>query len=301
MSSRSGAALEKAGLLVEALPWLERFHGRTIVIKFGGNAMVDDALQRAFAEDVVFLRYAGLRPVVVHGGGPQITAHLDRLGIESVFAAGHRVTTPETMDVVRMVLVGQVQRDIVGLINAHGPFGVGLSGEDGNLFIAEPHEVTVDGEPVELGQVGDVASVDAGVVEGLVADGRIPVVSSVARGSAGTGAHLYNVNADTAAAALAVALRAEKLIVLTDVEGLYAGWPADGSAPNPDDVISTITAAELEAMMPTLETGMVPKMAACLRAVRGGVAKAHVIDGRVPHALLVEVFTDEGVGTQVVP
>jgi len=301
MSSRSGAALEKAGLLVEALPWLERFHGRTIVIKFGGNAMVDDALQRAFAEDVVFLRYAGLRPVVVHGGGPQITAHLDRLGIESVFAAGHRVTTPETMDVVRMVLVGQVQRDIVGLINAHGPFGVGLSGEDGNLFIAEPHEVTVDGEPVELGQVGDVASVDAGVVEGLVADGRIPVVSSVARGSAGTGAHLYNVNADTAAAALAVALRAEKLIVLTDVEGLYAGWPADGSAPNPDDVISTITAAELEAMMPTLETGMVPKMAACLRAVRGGVAKAHVIDDRVPHALLVEVFTDEGVGTQVVP
>jgi len=301
VSSRSGAALEKAGLLVEALPWLERFHGRTIVIKFGGNAMVDDALQRAFAEDVVFLRYAGLRPVVVHGGGPQITAHLDRLGIESVFAAGHRVTTPETMDVVRMVLVGQVQRDIVGLINAHGPFGVGLSGEDGNLFIAEPHGVTVDGEPVELGQVGDVASVDAGVVEGLVADGRIPVVSSVARGSAGTGAHLYNVNADTAAAALAVALRAEKLIVLTDVEGLYAGWPADGSAPSPDDVISTITAAELEAMMPTLETGMVPKMAACLRAVRGGVAKAHVIDGRVPHALLVEVFTDEGVGTQVVP
>ncbi len=301
MSSRSGAALEKAGLLVEALPWLERFHGRTIVIKFGGNAMVDESLQRAFAEDVVFLRYAGLRPVVVHGGGPQITAHLDRLGIESVFAAGHRVTTPETMDVVRMVLVGQVQREIVGLINAHGPFGVGLSGEDGNLFVAEPHAVTVDGETVDLGQVGDVASVDAGIVEGLVADGRIPVVSSVARGSAGTGAHLYNVNADTAAAALAVALRAEKLVVLTDVEGLYAEWPADGAAPSPDDVISTISAADLEAMMPTLETGMVPKMAACLRAVRGGVAKAHVIDGRVPHALLVEVFTDDGVGTQVVP
>jgi acetylglutamate kinase len=205
------------------------------------------------------------------------------------------------MDVVRMVLVGQVQREIVGLINAHGPFGVGLSGEDGNLFVAEPHAVTVDGETVDLGQVGDVASVDAGIVEGLVADGRIPVVSSVARGSAGTGAHLYNVNADTAAAALAVALRAEKLVVLTDVEGLYAAWPAEGAAPSPDDVISTITAADLEAMMPTLETGMVPKMAACLRAVRGGVAKAHVIDGRVPHALLVEVFTDDGVGTQVVP
>ena len=300
MSSRHAAALERVGVLVEALPWLERFHGRTVVIKFGGNAMVDDALQRAFAEDVVFLRYAGLRPVVVHGGGPQITAHLDRLGIESVFAAGHRVTSPETMDVVRMVLVGQVQRDIVGLINAHGPFAVGLSGEDGNMFIAEPHEVTVDGATVDLGQVGDVVSVDPGVVEALVADGRIPVVSSVARGSAGTGASLYNVNADTAAAALAVALGAEKLIVLTDVEGLYAEW-SPGGTPGADDVISTITAADLETLMPTLETGMVPKMAACLRAVRGGVAKAHVIDGRVPHALLVEVFTDEGVGTQVVP
>jgi acetylglutamate kinase len=300
VSSRHAAALERVGVLVEALPWLEQFHGRTVVIKFGGNAMVDDALQRAFAEDVVFLRYAGLRPVVVHGGGPQITAHLDRLGIESVFAAGHRVTSPETMDVVRMVLVGQVQRDIVGLINAHGPFAVGLSGEDGNMFIAEPHEVTVDGATVDLGQVGDVASVDPGVVEALVADGRIPVVSSVARGSAGTGASLYNVNADTAAAALAVALGAEKLIVLTDVEGLYAEW-SPGGTPGADDVISTITAADLETLMPTLETGMVPKMAACLRAVRGGVAKAHVIDGRVPHALLVEVFTDEGVGTQVVP
>jgi acetylglutamate kinase len=300
MSSRHAAALERVGVLVEALPWLERFHGRTVVIKFGGNAMVDDALQRAFAEDVVFLRYAGLRPVVVHGGGPQITAHLDRLGIESVFAAGHRVTSPETMDVVRMVLVGQVQRDIVGLINAHGPFAVGLSGEDGNMFIAEPHEVTVDGATVDLGQVGDVVSVDPGIVEALVADGRIPIVSSVARGSAGSGAALFNVNADTAAAALAVALGAEKLIVLTDVEGLYAEW-SPGAAPGPEEVISTITAADLETLMPTLETGMVPKMAACLRAVRGGVAKAHVIDGRVPHALLVEVFTDEGVGTQVVP
>jgi acetylglutamate kinase len=300
MSSRHAAALERVGVLVEALPWLEQFHGRTVVIKFGGNAMVDVALQRAFAEDVVFLRYAGLRPVVVHGGGPQITAHLDRLGIASVFAAGHRVTTPETMDVVRMVLVGQVQREIVGLINAHGPFAVGLSGEDGNMFIAEPHEVTVDGETVDLGQVGDVASVDPGVVEALVADGRIPVVSSVARGSAGTGASLYNVNADTAAAALAVALGAEKLVVLTDVEGLYAEW-SPGTTHSVDDVISTITAADLEAMLPTLETGMVPKMTACLRAVRGGVAKAHVIDGRVPHALLVEVFTDEGVGTQVLP
>jgi acetylglutamate kinase len=290
--------LEKAGLLVEALPWLERFHGRTVVVKFGGNAMTDRALEQAFAEDVVFLRYAGLRPVVVHGGGPQVTAHLDRLGIESVFASGHRVTTPEAMDVVRMVLVGQVQREIVGLVNAHGPFAVGLSGEDAHLFTAEPHRLTVDGELVDLGLVGDVVDVEAGVVQGLVADGRIPVVSSVARG---TGGEVYNVNADTAAAALAVALGAEKLVVLTDVEGLYADWPADGATPSPDDVISSIGADELEAMLPTLSSGMVPKMSACLRAVRGGVPKAHVIDGRVPHALLVEVFTDEGVGTEVHP
>jgi acetylglutamate kinase len=298
MSSRHAAALEKAGLLVEALPWLERFHDKVVVIKYGGNAMTDVGLQQAFAEDVVFLRYAGLRPVVVHGGGPQITAHLERLGIESVFASGHRVTTPETMDVVRMVLVGQVQREIVGLINAHGPLAIGLSGEDGNLFTAEPHHLTVDGELVELGLVGDVARVQPGIVQGLVADGRIPVVSSVARGSTEAGRHVYNINADTAAAALAVALKAEKLIVLTDVEGLYADWHS-GAQPSPDDVISSITADELEALLPTLSTGMVPKMAACLRAVRGGVPKAHVIDGRVPHAVLVEVFTDEGVGTEV--
>jgi acetylglutamate kinase len=297
-SSRHELALEKANLLVEALPWLERFHGRTVVVKFGGNAMTDRALQRAFAEDVVFLRYAGLRPVVVHGGGPQITAQLDRLGIETVFASGHRVTTPEAMDVVRMVLVGQVQREIVGLVNAHGPFAVGLSGEDAHLFTAEPHRVVVDGEPVDLGLVGDVVDVDPGVVQGLVADGRIPVVSSVARGADG---EVYNVNADTAAAALAVALGAEKLVVLTDVEGLYAAWDPDGGAPSPEDVVSSIGADELEALLPTLSSGMVPKMDACLRAVRGGVHKAHVIDGRVPHALLVEVFTDQGVGTEVHP
>ena len=296
MSSRREAAFEKAGLLVEALPWLEQFHGKTVVVKYGGSAMTDVGLQRAFAEDIVFLHYAGLRPVVVHGGGPQITAHLDKLGIQSVFQSGHRVTTPETMDVVRMVLVGQVQREIVGLLNDHGPLAIGLSGEDGNLFTAEQHHLTVDGELVDLGLVGDVAHVQPGIVQGLVQDGRIPVVSSIARGEDG---QVFNLNADTAAAALAVSLRSEKLLMLTDVEGLYADWPADGSKPSADDVISTMTADELEAMLPTLSTGMVPKMAACLRAVRGGVPKAHVIDGRVPHALLVEVFTDEGVGTQV--
>ena len=296
--TRHAVALEKATALVEALPWLERFHGRTVVVKFGGNAMTDVALQRAFAEDVVFLRYVGLRPVVVHGGGPQITAALERHGIESVFASGHRVTTPEAMDVVRMVLVGQVQREIVGLVNAHGPFAVGLSGEDANLFTAEPHRVHVDGEEVDLGLVGDVVHVEPGVVLGLVADGRIPVVSSVARGEGGA---VFNVNADTAAAALAVALGAVKLVVLTDVAGLYADWPADGSDPDPEDVVSSIAADALAELLPTLSSGMVPKMDACLRAVRGGVPKAHVIDGRVPHALLVEVFTDQGVGTEVHP
>jgi len=286
----------KAAALVEALPWLERFHGRTIVVKYGGHAMTDDALRQTFAEDVVFLRYAGIRVVVVHGGGPQINAHLDRLGIEQVFAGGLRVTTPETMDVVRMVLVGQVQREIVGLLNQHGPFAVGISGEDGRLFTAHRRHAVIDGEVVDLGLVGDVVDVDAGLIQGLLADGRIPVVSSVSRGE---DTDVYNVNADTAAAALAVALGAEKLVVLTDVEGLYSEWPP----PEPDapsEVISSLTAAELEVMLPQLAEGMVPKMEACLRAVHGGVPSAHVIDGRVPHALLLEVFTDSGVGTMVV-
>jgi acetylglutamate kinase len=281
-----------AAALVEALPWLERFHGRTVVVKYGGNAMTDDALRGAFAQDVVFLRYAGIRVVVVHGGGPQITAHLDRLGIEQSFAGGLRVTTPETMDVVRMVLVGQVQREIVGLLNAHGPFAVGLSGEDGRLMTATRRPGVVNGEEVDIGLVGDVVHVDAGVLEGLLADGRVPVVASVCRGDAG---EVYNVNADTAAAAVAVAVSAEKLVVLTDVEGLYDDWPVS------TEVISQLTAAELEARLPTLAEGMIPKMEACLRAVHGGVPATHVVDGRVAHALLLEVLTDSGVGTMVVP
>ena len=293
--SRLTNAHTKATALVEALPWLERFHGRTIVVKYGGHAMTDEALRETFAEDVVFLRYAGIRVVVVHGGGPQINAHLDRLGIESVFAGGLRVTTPETMDVVRMVLVGQVQREIVGLLNQHGPFAVGVSGEDARLFTASRRHAVVDGETIDLGLVGDVVDVDAGVVRGLLADGRIPVVASVSRGAEG---EVYNVNADTAAAALAVALEAEKLVALTDVEGLYADWSADGES---GDVVSQLTVTELEALLPSLSEGMIPKMEACLRAVRGGVATAHVIDGRVPHALLLEVFTNSGVGTMVVP
>src|SRR4051812_44135319 len=295
--SRLGEAHGKAAALVEALPWLERFHGRTVVVKYGGNAMIDDGLRTSFAEDVVFLRYAGIKVVVVHGGGPQINAHLDKLGIEQVFAGGLRVTTPETMDVVRMVLVGQVQRDIIGLLNQHGSFAVGVSGEDARLFTASRRSAVVDGETVDLGLVGDVVDVDPGVLHGLLADGRIPVVASVSRGEDGG---VYNVNADTAAAALAVAVGAEKLVVLTDVEGLYADWPP-GSGTVTAEVISALTADELDKMLPMLSAGMVPKMEACLRAVRGGVPTAHVLDGRVPHALLLEVFTDSGVGTMVVP
>jgi acetylglutamate kinase len=290
--ARNHTALPKARTLIEALPWLERFHGKTVVIKFGGNAMVDESLQAAFAQDVVFLRYAGLRPVVVHGGGPQINAHLDRLGVQTSRVAGLRVTTPETMDVVRMVLAGQVQRDLVGLLNAHGPFAVGMTGEDAHTMTAVKHFATVDGEPVDIGLVGEVVKVDPGAVNALIENGRIPVISSIARADDG---HVYNINADTAAAALSVALGAEKLVVLTDVEGLYADWPAS------DDVISRLDASELEELLPRLASGMVPKMEGCLRAVREGVGTAHVLDGRVPHALLLEVFTDEGIGTMVVP
>jgi acetylglutamate kinase len=324
----AGAALAKAATLIEALPWLDRFHGQTVVIKYGGHAMTDEALRVGFAQDVVFLRYAGLRPVVVHGGGPQISAHLDRLGMASTFTAGLRVTTQETMDVVRMVLTGQVNRDVVGLINRHGPFAVGMSGEDANLFTASRRAAVVDGEAVDIGLVGEIDTVDAAALQVLLADGRVPVVSSVARGAGG---EIYNVNADTAAAALAVALDAAKLMVLTDVEGLYRDWPArpgtsltpvpgklgaapagpsappaagppgNGAAARPADVISVLTAADLERLLPGLSAGMIPKMEACLRAVRGGVPQAHVLDGRLPHSVLLEVFTDSGIGTMVIP
>jgi acetylglutamate kinase len=286
------AALEKAAVLVDALPWLQRFHGKVVVVKYGGNAMTSPELQRAFAEDVVFLRYAGLKPVVVHGGGPQITEHLAKLGIASEFRGGLRVTTPEAMAVVRMVLVGQVNSDVVNLINDHGSFAVGLSGEYAGLMTAERRGALVDGEIVDIGQVGDVVDVDPSAVNALLDAGRIPVIATVARGLDGLS---YNVNADTAAAAVAIGLGAEKLIVLTDVEGLYADWP------NSSEVVSQIEADALAKLLPSLFSGMVPKMEACLRAVQGGVPRAHVLDGRVPHALLLEVFTTEGIGTMVVP
>jgi acetylglutamate kinase len=283
---------QKAATLAAALPWLMRYHGKTVVVKYGGNAMTDETLKRAFAEDIAFLRFAGFRPVVVHGGGPQISEMLDKLNIESEFRAGLRVTTPEAMDVVRMVLVGKVQRELVGLINEHGALAVGLSGEDAALFRAEPTNKVIDGEEVDLGLVGEVAEVRPEAVLDLVEAGRIPVISSVAPDADGL---VHNVNADTAAAALAIALEAEKLLVLTDVEGLYRDWP------DSDEVIQEINPDDLEKLMPSLASGMVPKMTACLKAVQGGVARATVVDGREPHAVLLELFTNEGVGTQVLP
>ena len=288
------SAQHKAEVLIEAMSWLERYAGALVVIKYGGHAMIDETLKRAFAEDMVFLRRVGMHPVIVHGGGPQISAMLGRLGIASEFRGGFRVTTPETMDVVRMVLTGQVSRELVGLLNEHGPFAVGITGEDAHLFRAERRTVTVDGEPVDVGLVGDVVSVDPSAVQDLLDAGRIPVVSTVAPDVDAPG-QVLNVNADTAAAALAVALGARKLIVLTDVEGLYTSWPERSS------LVSEISASALAELLPSLHSGMMPKMEACLRAVSGGVPQATVIDGRVPHAVLIEVFTTQGIGTMVLP
>ena len=300
-------AQSKAGTLIEALPWIQRFAGTTMVIKYGGNAMVNEELRRAFAEDVVFLHHVGIHPVVVHGGGPQINSMLARLGIESEFKGGLRVTTPEAMDVVRMVLTGQVGRELVGLINSHGPYAVGMSGEDGGLLRAVRTGTVVDGEEVDLGLVGEVTGVNPEGILDIIAAGRIPVISTVAPeifddGSldaatkqAQTTGQVLNVNADTAAAALAEALGASKLVILTDVEGLFANWPDRSS------LISSLTASELRDLLPRLESGMIPKMEACLKAVEGGVERAHIVDGRLPHSMLLETFTTAGIGTQVVP
>jgi acetylglutamate kinase len=303
-------AQSKAGTLIEALPWIQRFAGTTMVIKYGGNAMVNEELRRAFAEDVVFLHHVGIHPVVVHGGGPQINSMLARLGIESEFKGGLRVTTPEAMDVVRMVLTGQVGRELVGLINSHGPYAVGMSGEDGGLLRAVRTGTVIDGEEVDLGLVGEVVGVNPEGILDILAAGRIPVISTVApeieddgAGSAAqhgqarvqTTGQVLNVNADTAAAALAEALGASKLVILTDVEGLYASWPDRSS------LISSLTASELRQLLPSLESGMIPKMEACLKAIDGGVEQAHIVDGRLPHSMLLETFTTAGIGTQVVP
>lgn len=285
----------KAHVLIESLPWLKKFKDAIVVIKFGGNAMVSEDLIKSFAEDIVYLKYAGLKPVIVHGGGPQINEMLERLDITSEFKGGYRVTTPEAMGVVRMVLTGKVNPELVDAINAHGPLAAGLAGEDAGLFEAtqrEPQEI--NGERVDLGLVGDVTSVRPDAVLALLEQGLIPIVSSIAPDKNDLSVSL-NVNADSAAASLAVALKAEKLLILTDVAGLYANWPDKSS------LLSTITLAELRELMPSLESGMIPKMTACADAVAGGVAKAAIIDGRKPHSLLLEVFTEKGIGTEVVP
>ena len=286
-------ASSRAVTLIESLPWLKRFRDQIVVVKYGGNAMVSEELQDAFAADIAYLRYVGVKPVVVHGGGPQISSMLDRLAIPSEFKGGYRVTSTEAISVVRMVLTGQINPQLVSKINAHGPVATGLSGEDAGLFGGRRRGVVIEGVEHDLGRVGDVVEVDPQPVLDQIAAGRIPVVSSIAPDLDNPG-HSLNVNADAAASALATALGAAKLVVLTDVPGLYADWP------NRDSLVSHLTSTELRAMMPSLESGMIPKMAACLEAVEGGVQTAAIIDGRVPHSVLVEIFTSKGIGTEVV-
>ena len=293
MGAHSREASAKASALIESLPWLQRFHGKTIVVKFGGNAMVNDELKHALAEDMVFLRQVGVRPVVVHGGGPQISAELASRGIPSEFRGGLRVTSADAISVVREVLTTRVGPEIAALIGAHGIAAQALSGETDGLFAGTRRGTVVDGEQVDLGLVGDVTAVDPAVVLAILEAGQIPVISSIAPDGEKQGQSL-NVNADSAAASLAIALEAEKLVILTDVAGLYRDWP------NRDSLISTIDATQLRALLPSLESGMIPKMSACLDAVDGGVPKAAIIDGRVLHSILLEAFTAEGIGTEVV-
>lgn len=288
----SALARIKAETLIESLPWLQDFHGKIVVIKFGGNAMVDELLAKAFAEDMAYLRFVGIKPVVVHGGGPQITARLAELGIETEFRSGLRVTTPEVIEVVKDVLRNQISAGLASQVEEAGAKALILSGEDSNLFRAERTTLDQAGNPLDVGLVGEVTQVNPRVVLEALATGVVPIISTVAPGADGS---LLNVNADLAAASLAVALGAEKLLLLTDVAGLYSNWP------NKDSLISEIRVAELSELLPQLESGMIPKMQACLNALAGGVPRAHIIDGRAPHSILLEIFTSSGVGTLVLP
>lgn len=289
------SAADRAHVLVEALGWMRVFRDQIVVVKYGGHAMTDPAAQSAFLSDILFLRQVGLRPVIVHGGGPQVSAMLARLGIETPFRDGVRVTTPEAMEVVRMVLTGQVQRTLIRELNSRDSLAVGMSGEDGALFLARRRRpLGEDGKPVDIGLVGDIEEVNPEAVLELLDAGRVPVVSSVALDLEDRDGVL-NVNADTAACELAVALGASKLLMLTDVEGVYRDYP------DPASLIRSIRASELRELLPTMASGMIPKVEACLRAIDGGVGQVHVIDGRLAHSVLIEVMTDAGTGTMVLP
>ena len=282
----------RANVLAEALPWLTHYRDKIVVVKYGGNAMTDEDLKYAFAQDMVFLRTVGVRPVVVHGGGPQISEMLERVGLQGEFKGGLRVTTPEVMDIARMVLFGKVGRELFNLINTFGPYAVGKTGEDARLFTAKKRHATVDGEAVDIGQVGDIAEVHPETIFDLIDAGRIPVVSTVAPGADGK---IYNINADTAAAALAAALGADRLLMLTNVEGLYTDWPDKNS------LVSKITTPAARKILPTMDAGMIPKLEAAIRAVEDGVKASAVLDGRIAHTVLLELLTEGGVGTMVIP
>jgi acetylglutamate kinase len=275
----------KAQTLIEASPWIRHFQGKVFVVKFGGNAMVDEKLQQAFASDIAFLNLVGIKAVIVHGGGPQITSRLSELGMKSEFVDGLRVTSPEAIDVIRDVLMNEISAPLASMVENAGAKAVVYNGATEGLFTAAITRA-------DLGLVGEVVSVDAGVINKALEANLIPVISTVAPDSSGL---LVNVNADLAAASLAVALGAEKLVVLTDVPGLYSDWP------DRDSLVSELSASELEELLSDLESGMIPKMQACLNAVRGGVSRAHIIDGRVSHSVLLEVFTPSGIGTLVLP
>ena len=289
-------SMERAEILIEALPYIRRFYNKIIVIKYGGHAMVDDELKDMFARDVLMMKYVGIHPVVVHGGGPQIGGYLKKLGKESHFIQGMRVTDQETMDIVEMVLVGKVNKEIVGLINQHGGKAVGLSGKDGSLFRAEKYLLSAEKakdtppEIIDLGLVGKVKEINASLITGLVKDGFIPVIAPTGLGDKG---ETYNINADIVAGAVAAALQAEKLVLLTDVEGVLD---------SEKKLINTMSNAEALAMIndKVIHGGMFPKVKCCLKALRGGVRKSHIIDGRLKHAILLEMFTDRGIGTEII-